>query len=72
MEEKMNIDDIMDFLEENPEGLEKIFINFDSQLLEIASQNMSEYDVVDFVNRFFSFGEKKKIIKEIIDTLWQD
>lgn len=65
----MNIDDIMDFLEENPEGLEKIFINFDSQLLEIASSNMSESDVVDFICRFFSYSERKNIAKEIIDTL---
>jgi RNA binding exosome subunit len=69
MEEKMNIDDIMDFLDENPEGLEKIFINFDSQLLEIASSNVSEVDVVDFIYRFFTYSERKNIVKEIIDTL---
>jgi RNA binding exosome subunit len=65
----MNIDDIMDFLDENPEGLEKIFINFDSQLLEIASSNVSEVDVVDFICRFFTYSERKNIVKEIIDTL---
>ena len=65
----MNIDDIMDFLEDNPEQIEKIFINFDSQFLEVASQNMSYSDVADFVYRFYSYNERKNIVKEIIDTL---
>jgi RNA binding exosome subunit len=65
----MNIDDIMDFLDENPEGLAKIFVNFDSQLLEIASSNVSEVDVVDFIYRFFTYSERKNIVREIIDTL---
>lgn len=69
MEEKINIDTVLDWIEENPEEIEKIFINFDSQFLEVASQNMSYSDVADFVYRFYSYNERKNIVKEIIDTL---
>lgn len=65
----MNIDDIMDFLDNNLEGLEKIFINFESQLLKIISRNMTESDVVDFICNNYSYIDRKIIAKEIIDTL---
>lgn len=69
MEEKMNIDDIMEYLEKNPKELVKIFINFEEEFLEFLSQYYNKYKVVDFVSRFYERNQRKGIVKEIIDTL---
>lgn len=64
-----DIDDVMEFLAENSRVLEKVFVNFEEEFLEIISQNYTKYDVVDFVSKFYEREQRKVIIKELLNTL---
>lgn len=65
----MNIDDVMDFLDENPKALKKIFVNFEEEFLEIISQNYTTYEITNFISRFYEREQRKIIVKELINTL---
>lgn len=60
----MDIDDIMDFLDENPKALEKIYINFEQQILEVAS-----FDVVDYVCKRYDRQQRIEIVTELLNYL---
>lgn len=64
MEEKMNIDDIMDFLEGNLKALEKLYINFETEFLEVAS-----FDVVEYVCKYYDRKQRIEIVKELLNYL---
>lgn len=65
----MDIDDILEFVSEDTRVLEKIFVNFEEEFLDIISKNYTKYDIVDFVSRFYEREQRKTICKELLNTL---